>query len=355
MNRIKHPLVVISIMLSFVALSVAYNRTGSARPAVGSELLKLHGQDAGEAHHDRDLSQPLAATGAFVEEARLLADDGASQDSMGFSVSVSGDTAVVGAPADAVNSKNRQGSAYVYVRTGTTWTQQQKLTSSDGAANDEFGYSVAVAGDTIAVGRHNTQVGSNRTRGAVYIFKRTGATWTEQQILTANDGVEGDVFGSSLALENDTLVVGALQKNIGSNFFQGAAYVFTRSSGGASFAQQARLTADDGGFADFFGHSVAVSGDTAIVGAVGLAGAGAAGGRGWVYVYVRSGAAWTQQQKLLASDGASGDAFGFSVGISGDTAIIGARADVVGSAGEVGSAYIFTRAGAAWTEQQKLT
>jgi hypothetical protein len=343
-------------MLSFVALSVAVNRTGSARSAGAGELLKLHGQEANGFLPDKDLSEPLAAaTGAFVQEARLLAADGVSQDSMGFSVAVSGDTAVVGAPADAVNAKNRQGSAYVYVRTGNVWTQQQKLTASDGAANDEFGYSVAVAGDTITVGRHNTQTGSNRTRGAVYVFKRTGATWAEQQILTAGDGVEGDIFGTNLALENDTLIIGAHQKNVGSNFFQGAAYVFTRAGASNSFAQQARLTASDGGFADFFGYSVAVAGDTAIVGAVGQPGAGAASGRGWVYVFARNGSTWTQQQKLSASDGASGDAFGYSVGISGDTAIIGARADVVGSAGEVGSAYVFTRAGTTWTEQQKLT
>jgi hypothetical protein len=356
LNRIKNPLVFVTIMLSFVVLSVAFNRTSAARSARAGELSKLGGQEAVRFLKDNGMYEPLAAaTGAFVEQARLLASDGASQDNMGFSVAISGDTAVVGAPADAVNSKNRQGSVYVYVRTGTTWTQQQKLNSSDGAANDEFGYSVAIVGDTIAAGRHNTQTGVNRTRGSVYIFKRTGATWAEQQILTADDGVEGDIFGTSLALENDTLVVGAQQKMIGSNFFQGAVYVFTRGSASNSFAQQARLTANDGGFADFFGYSVAVGGDTVIVGTPGLAGSGAASGRGWAYVYVRSGATWTQQQKLLASDGASGDAFGYSVGISGDTAIIGARADVVGTAGEVGSAYIFTRAGVVWAEQQKLT
>jgi hypothetical protein len=358
LNRIKQPLALVSIILSIITLSAALTRTGSARLAGAGELSKLRGQAAVEFLKDNDLHEPLAATaatGAFVEEARLLANDGVSQDNMGFSVAVSGDTAVVGAPADAVNSKNRQGSVYVYVRSGTSWTQQQKLLASDGAANDEFGYSVGIVGDTIAVGRHNTQTGVNRTRGAVYIFKRTGATWAEQQILTASDGVEGDIFGTSLALENDTLIIGAQQKNIGSNFFQGAAYIFTRATSSTSFAQQARLTANDGGFADIFGYAVAVSGDTAIVGAVGGAGSGAASGRGWAYVYVRSGSSWTQQQKLLASDGASGDAFGYSVGVSGETAIIGARADVVGSSGEVGSAYVFTRTGATWSEQQKLT
>jgi hypothetical protein len=295
-----------------------------------------------------------AAAPAFVEQGKLQANDGAAQDSFGFAVAVSGDTAVVGAPADAVGANSRQGSAYVYVRTGTTWTQQQKLLASDGVANDEFGYAVAIAGDTIFVGRHFTQVGNNaRTRGAVYVFTRSGTTWTQAGApLTPSDAADGDLFGSSLAVDNGTLVVGALQKNNGSTFFQGAAYVFTGS--GAAWAQQAKLTADDGGFANFFGLSVAVSGDTAVVGATGQAGVSADGGRGAAYVFTRGGTAWAQQQKLLASDGAAGDAFGFSVGVSGDTAVVGARLDTVGSVGGQGSAYVFVRSGTTWAEQQHL-
>ncbi|HEX8558919.1 MAG TPA: Calx-beta domain-containing protein [Pyrinomonadaceae bacterium] len=295
-----------------------------------------------------------AAAGAFVQQGKLLANDGAAQDSFGFVVAVSGDTAVVGAPADATGSNTRQGAAYVYVRNGSTWTQQQKLTASDGVANDEFGYAVAIAGDTIFVGRHFTQVGNNaRTRGAVYVFTRTGATWTQSPTtLTPSDAADGDLFGSSLAVDGGTLVVGALQKNNGSTFFQGAAYVFTGA--GASWTQQAKLTADDGGFASFFGFSVAVSGDTAVIGAPGQAGVSADQGRGAAYVFARAGSAWAQQQKLLASDGAAGDAFGFSVGVSGDTAVVGARLDTVNGVGGQGSAYVFSRSGTVWAEQQHL-
>jgi hypothetical protein len=295
-----------------------------------------------------------AAAGAFVQQGKLEASDGAAQDNLGFSVAVSGDTAVVGAPRDQVGSTVSQGSAYVYVRNGTTWTFQQKLTASDGVANDEFGYAVAIAGDTIFVGRHFTQVGNNaRTRGAVYVYTRTGTTWAQSgSQLTPSDAADGDLFGSSLAVDAGTLVVGALQKNNGSTFFQGAAYVFTGS--GATWAQQAKLTANDGGFANFFGVSVAVSGDTAVVGATGQAGISADSGRGAAYVFNRSGSSWTQQQKLLASDGAAGDAFGFSVGVSGDTAVVGARLDTVGPVGGQGSVYVFTRAGTTWSEQQHL-
>ncbi|HEX8351364.1 MAG TPA: Calx-beta domain-containing protein [Pyrinomonadaceae bacterium] len=295
-----------------------------------------------------------AAAGAFVEQGKLQANDGAAQDALGFSVAISGDTAVVGAPADATGSNSRQGAAYVYVRNGSTWTQQQKLTASDGVANDEFGYAVAITGDTIFVGRHFTQVGNNaRTRGAVYVFTRTGSTWTQAPApLTPSDAADGDLFGSSLAADGGTLVVGALQKNNGGTFFQGAAYVFSGS--GATWSQQGKLLANDGGFASFFGFSVAVSGDTAVVGAPGQAGVSADGGRGAAYTFVRSGGAWSQQQKLLASDGAAGDAFGFSVGVSNDTAVVGSRLDTVNGVGGQGSVYVFTRAGAVWAEQQHL-
>ena len=295
-----------------------------------------------------------AAASAFVEQGKLQASDGAAQDSFGFSVAVSGDTAVVGAPADGVGSNPRQGSAYVYVRSGSAWTQQQKLNASDGIANDEFGYAVAIQGDTIFVGRHFTQVGNNaRTRGAVYVFTRSGSTWTQSATLLApSDAADGDLFGSSLAVDNGTLVVGALQKNNGTTFFQGAAYVFTGAA--AAWTQQAKLVANDGGFANFFGVSVAVSGDTTVVGATGQAGVSADSGRGAAYVFTRSGSAWSQQQKLLAGDGAAGDAFGFSVGVSGDTAVVGARLDNVNGVGGQGSVYVFVRGGTVWTEQQHL-
>ena len=143
---------------------------------------------------------------AFAQQGKLTASDGATGNFLGFNVAISGDTAIAGAPRNVVNGNPNRGAAYVYVRTGTTWTQQQKLISSDGGANDQFGYSVAVFGDTAAVGMYNDQdlIGT-RSRGFVYIFQRTGTTWTQTQVLNPSDHVAGDTFGISLAFENDTL------------------------------------------------------------------------------------------------------------------------------------------------------
>jgi len=281
----------------------------------------------------------------WTQQQKLTASDGASADEFGTSVAISGDTVVVGAFFDDVGFTD-QGSAYVFVRSGTTWTQQQKLTAGDGAALDQFGTSVAISGDTVVVGAEFDGVGFSN-QGSAYVFVRSGTTWTQQQKLTASDGALNDEFGFSVAISGDTVVVGAIIDNVGANSNQGSAYVFVR--GGASWTQQQQLIASDGAAGDLFGRSVAISGDTVVVGAdgddVGFTDQGSA------YVFVRSGTAWTQQQKLTASDGAGSDQFGISVAISGDTVVVG----VPFEQNLQGSAYVFVRSGTAWTQQQKLT
>src|SRR5579884_1576984 len=282
----------------------------------------------------------------LVQQAKLVASDGAAGDFFGLSVALSadGNTALVG--ADGKNGF--QGAAYVFVRSGTTWSQQQKLTAADGAAGDQFGGSVALSGDgnTALVGAD----GKNGFQGAAYVFVRSGTTWSQQQKLTAADGAAGDQFGGSVALSGDgnTALVGA----DGKNGFQGAAYVFVRS--GTTWSQQQKLTAADGAAGDQFGGSVALSGDgnTALVGADGKNGF-----QGAAYVFVRSGTTWSQQQKLTASDGAAGDQFGGSVALSGDdnTALVGAAGATIGSNADQGAAYVFVRSGTTWSQQQKLT
>ncbi|MBM3949797.1 MAG: hypothetical protein FJ312_11295, partial [SAR202 cluster bacterium] len=237
--------------------------------------------------------------------------------------------------SDDVGSNDNQGSAYVFVRSGATWSQQAKLTASDGGTEDRFGDSVAVSGDTAVVGAR----GENSAQGSAYVFVRSGATWSQQAKLTASDGAEDDVFGISVAVSGDTAVVGALFDDVGSNDDQGSAYVFVRS--GATWSQQAKLTASDGAARDQFGYSVVVSGDTAVVGAGGDD-IGSNGDQGSAYVFVRSGATWSQQAKLTASDGATDDEFGRSVAVSGDTAVVGPWSDNVGSNLDQGSAYVFT-------------
>jgi FG-GAP repeat/Bacterial Ig-like domain (group 1) len=291
----------------------------------------------------------LFAAGAQAAQQNVTASDGAATDRFGWSVARAGDTLVVGAPHDDVSANFDQGSATVFVRSGGAWTQQQKLTASDGAANDRFGWSVALAGDTLVVGAPFDDVGASN-QGSAYVFVRSGGVWTQQAKLTASDGAADDVFGDSVALAGDTLVAGAPEDSLGGNHF-GSAYVFVRSGG--VWTQQQKLTASDGGFGDRFGDSVALAGDTLVAGAP-LDDVGA-GNQGSAYVFVRSGGVWTQQQKVTASDGAVDDRFGSSVALTGDTLAVGAPSGGVRASFAQGSAYVFVRSGGAWTHEAKLT
>src|SRR5215475_8513303 len=272
---------------------------------------------------------------------KLTAQDGAANSGFGFSVAISGDTVVIGALLNDIGASRDQGSAYVFTRSGAVWTQQQQLTAHDGAANDSLGGSVAISGDTVVVGENIDKVGANEGHGSAYVFTRSGTVWTQQQKLIADDGAEGDQFGRSVAISGDTLVVGAPFGDIGGNFRQGSAYVFTRS--GAVWTLQQKLRADDGEAGDFFGLAVALNGATLVVGAVNdhIGGNVGALGQGSAYVFSRSGAVWTQRQKLIADDGAADDRFGSAVAFSGDTVVIGARLDDIDSNRDQGSVYVF--------------
>lgn len=228
----------------------------------------------------------------------LTAADRAQGDGLGRFVSVDGNTLVAGANARSFNT----GAAYVFLRSGTSWSQQAELTASDGQESYQFAFSVLVSGDTVTVG---APIWSNGT-GAGYFFVRAGTNWTEQAEVGASDAANPDLFGWSSSLSADTAVVGALFKGN----FRGAAYVFVRSAAG--WAQQAKLTASDAVPGAQFGDAVAVDGDTAVITAPGTASA-----EGSAYVFVRSGTNWTQQAKLTASDGAANNYFGLSVSVNG--------------------------------------
>ncbi len=292
----------------------------------------------------------------WTQQAELTASDGRQSDLFGSSVAVSGGTVVVGAPQHTFGINTSQGAAYVFVQSGTTWTQQQELMASDGAENDVFGASVAVSGGTAVVGAfnafNNPNMGLQSGRGAAYVFVQSGTTWTLQQELTASDGAAFDHFGSSVAVSGGTAFVGAAWKQFGSTFDQGAAYVFTQS--GTTWTQQQELTASDGAAGDYFGVSVAVSGGTAVVGAHGHQ-VGANAVQGAAYVFVQSGTTWTLQQELTASDGAAFDHFGWSVVVNGGTALVGAQGHQVGASADQGAAYVFVQSGTTWTQQQELT
>lgn len=289
--------------------------------------------------------------GSIKQQVRLVGNpsgpgaDGASDDQFGYSVAVTGDTAIIGAPGDTIGTTFKQGSAYVFTRSGATWSLQAKLTAADGGEYAQFGYAVALAGDTALVGAY----GDDADKGSAYVFTRNGSNWNLQAKLTAADRAFDDEFGFAVALYGDTALVSAHQDDVSfSN--QGSAYVFTRS--GTNWSQQAKLTASDGAAFDAFGNAAALFDDTVLIGAsqhdVDFAEQGSA------YVFVRSGTSWSQQARLTSSDGAQGDFFGESVALSADTAIVGASLD--DDAGDVdqGSVYVFTRSGAIWNEQARL-
>lgn len=282
---------------------------------------------------------------------KLLADDGASDDFFGYGVALSDDTAVIGSFQDDDQVLgDDSGSVYVFTRSGKIWRQQAKLTAPDGAPNDTFGGNVTLSGNTIVVGSmRDDDRGENS--GSAYVFTRSNGTWNHQTKIFAADGAKGDAFGQSLALSGNTVIIGSPRDDVNGED-TGSVYVFTRD--GAVWHQQAKLTANDGEGGDLFGISVAISGDTIVVGAD--LHDEIAPDAGAVYVYTRSGNEWSQQTKLTASDGGETDIFGVRVAISGDTALISARRDDDDILGvDAGSAYVFVRSGTTWNQQQKLT
>jgi hypothetical protein len=281
----------------------------------------------------------------FTTAQKVFASDGASFDNFGNSVDIDGDTAVVGSFRDGDGTDS--GAAYVFVRNGGTWTEQQKLVPSDGSAGDLFGRSVAISGDTIAVSALADD-DNGLDSGSAYVFVRNGDIWSEQQKLLPSDGSQGDQAGWSLDLDGDALLLGVwLDGDNGPN--SGSAYVFVRNAG--IWSEQQKLLPDDGAVDERFGISVSISGDTALIAAMVDDQLGAESGS--AYVFVRNAQSWSQQQKLLASDGAAFDRFGISVAVNRDRALIGSwHDDDLGS--DSGSAYLYVRNGAVWSEQQKL-
>jgi hypothetical protein len=297
-------------------------------------------------------SVPTPAFGrAFGSEFKVFANDYASNDQFGSAVAVFGDTAVVGAIADSFGTTPNAGSAYVFVRSGASWIQQAKLTASDAATSASFGWTVAISGDTVLVGAPNSMTSGGFSAGAAYVFTRVGTVWTQQAKLVADDTASNDKFGSAVALNSDTAIVGSHLDDNAGGVDAGAAYVFLRN--GSTWSQQSKLLASDAAADDRFGFSVAIASDSALVGAQ-TANTSAGNDAGSAYVFTRNTGVWTQQAKLTASDGAASDNFGHDVALSGDTALIGAPLDGTPTMLAIGSAYVFTRVSGVWTQQAKL-
>ncbi len=342
----------------------------------------------------------------WSQEAYLKASNTDAADEFGSSVSVSGNTIVVGAPGEASlatgidgnqsdNSAQHSGAAYVFVRSGTAWSQQAYLKPSNTDLGDFFGRAVSVSGDTVVVGANgedswatgvdgNQSIDTAENAGAAYVFVRDGTTWSQEAYLKASNTGRKDFFGHCVSVSGDTAVVGALYEDSwatgvdgdqSDNSYKGAgaAYVFARS--GSTWSQEAYLKASNTDPADYFGIAVALSGNTAIIGApyeasgaTGIDGDQGDNGTtyaGAAYVFVRSGTSWNQQAYVKASNTGSGDFFGIGVALSGDTAVVGAHMEASGATGvngdegddsmpAAGAAYVLRRSGTTWSQESYL-
>ena len=273
----------------------------------------------------------------YADIAKIKSGDSVSRDSLGHSVAISGEYAIVGAPGPLGDS----GTAQIFFLSERGWVRQVKLTGGDAAPGDKFGLSVSIGGDYAIVGAPGDST-LGPEAGAAYVYFRNQTGWVLQAKLTPSDGEPEDLFGFSVAMDGDTAIIGSYRSNApGAD--TGSAYIFVRR--GIDWIQQARLIADDTKEFEWFGYAVAISGNTAIIGAIRSNTTGEDSGA--AYIFVRNGDFWAQQAKLVGDNIESRDNFGFSVAISGDIVVVGSPNNT-----STGSAYIFEREGAEWIQRR---
>ncbi|HSQ22461.1 MAG TPA: FG-GAP repeat protein, partial [Coriobacteriia bacterium] len=281
------------------------------------------------------LDDPLTMNAETILAPEQLAES----DQLGWSVAIDGDTAVAGAMYD----NNDAGAVYVYERVDHEWVRSARLVSPDPGAYESFGCSVAIEGDTIVVGEFRDKE-SGVNKGAVHVFTRSGTVWSHAAKLVANPRVTNGEFGCDVAISGGAIAIGSY----GYDSYEGGAYVFR--GGGSTWVQEDVLPAPTPE-AYNTGESIDVDGDTLLVGV--QKDDGVASDAGAVYVYTRSGTDWQMRTTLTASDGAVSDYFGCSVALDGQLALIGAKADDdLGNWS--GAAYLFSGAGATWTQVEKI-
>ncbi|TDJ38503.1 MAG: hypothetical protein E2O54_12880 [Gammaproteobacteria bacterium] len=281
---------------------------------------------------------------SWNEHPKVLAADTQTGDQCGYSVAIDGNVAVVGAPYHT-HAHFWQGAAYVFRFDGKSWTQEQELLASDAGVGHFFGWSVAIDGDAIVVGAYNANA-----MGAAYVFRYSGSTWDEEDVLTASDAATDDRFGLSVDISADTVLVGA-PRNDDNAVNSGSVYVFSWQSG-IGWGDEVKMNASDPAAGDMLGTSVRVSADVAIIAAnndeTGV-------DTGAAYMFRKVGATWVQEQKLMAPQGTPDPSeFAFAVAILGDVALVAAIRDDATTTG-TGSAYVYSFNGSTWTEQAKLT
>jgi hypothetical protein len=263
------------------------------------------------------------------------------ENGFGTSVAIDGDTLVIGSPYDTIDGVGGRGSAYVFTRTGGIWSFQAQLVADDGLANDWFGYSVAISGNTIVVGAAADDANDLDTAGqdgSAYLFVRDAGRWTQQAKLVASPTVRFANYGSSVAIDRDDVVVGA---PVSGASWNGAVYMYHRT--GSAWTEEARWNGTYG--TSYLGRSVSIDGGTAAVGADGELAA---------YVYVRDAGGWSFEQRIPDPEGGLSGGFGRSVSISGERIAIGAYATTVDEVGTQGTVYLYTRIGGVWLDEQTL-
>lgn len=278
----------------------------------------------------------------WVEQVKLSGGDTTAGDFFGISVSISEGKIVVGASGDD-DFGSRSGSAYMFEFDGVDWVQVAKLNASDAGSTDTYGRSVSISGDWVLVGADRDDENGDNA-GAAYVYGFDGALWVENAKLMASDGVEYGEFGVSVSISGDCAVVGATGDPV-NGVASGSTYVFRHD--GSDWLEESKLVPDDGNAADFFGEVVSINGDRAIVGARWDDDNGSNSGSAYVFEFADED--WVQHGKLIASDGAALDVFGFSAAIWGDYAIVSALQNDNGDPNTL-KAYLFEHNGSDWIE-----
>ncbi len=279
--------------------------------------------------------------GSWQQVARLIPDDGQAEDLFGSSVAIAGNTIIVGAQRSKTDNGIAKGAAYIFTKQGNNWKQTAKLQASAGKAFDDFGNAVAINNDIAVVAAQSNEVNGETARGSVYVYKRQGGRWNLANALVASDGKTGDKFGSAVAIDRGIIVVGAESYNYGNQVSQGAVYIFkVQDSNTNRWEQAAKLIAQDGKGGDHFGNSVAINGNKVVVGAYLDDINSDSYFQGSIYIFEGSGT-WKQITKLTAEDGTRGDNFGNSVAISNEIILVGAHSADVNDQIDRGVVYAF--------------
>lgn len=260
-------------------------------------------------------------------------------------MALSGNSALIGAPDDDTAGAINAGSAYIFTRTGTSWKRQSKLQVASGFY-DRFGSSVALDGDTALIGGADLDAPNLQNTGAVYVFSRSGTVWKEQASLLSSDREESDGFGKSIAVRGSIALIGAPYNQTVGRQHKGSAYIFQRN--GAAWGEKAKLLPLDPMNVEYFAVSVALTENTALIGAQGDFFV-----PGSVYVYTRDGTNWIEQVRLRPPNSSPNDAFGRSVALDGDTALVGCMSGRLG-VGSTSSAQVFVRKSTVWVHEAEL-